>query len=177
MFIAQIYGLSEFAATETIGRDDFEVDFDSIPADRILSRTKVQEPERGDDEHPDEEEDPHVTVEALFIEGIYLRPEYRRFIVKDFDGKYCIFVNHPSGAVMKLRVILAPVDAELPGFLGFYTCRLEMGVTSDSGFILNGPADNYRENSRGQRIGDVISCECPKSSIFQEGRMLNHPTG
>jgi hypothetical protein len=165
VFIVRVHGIEEFEVGSQSEADDivFRIDDlapptpESLPREAEIEETNFRFPER----------------DGLWVEGFYFTPAYRRFIGRDFNGHLAIYMPHPTGIVIPLRVVLAPADCDLPGFLGLYACRVLPRFESASGFSIAGPAENYRQDSLGNRIGDVISCEFPRITLV-DGRSVQY---
>lgn len=56
-------------------------------------------------------------ADVLSLEGHYFPPLWRRFIRPAVDGAPTISVVHPSGAVLRLKVLLPPARCEHQGFI------------------------------------------------------------
>ncbi len=94
---------------------------------------------------------PVLGASMLALEGYYFPPSWRRFVRSDSDSTKTISIVHPIGAVLKLKVLLAPDNCALPGFIGLdvYSDRPdEPGVVG--GFILSSSTGNLRRNEDGQ---------------------------
>ena len=165
-FIVTVYGLEDFDTCETNRKFDIIFEVDDLLPDNIISRLS--------EELPTGPEVPlRPVIESLTIEGFYFNPDFRRFVQKTVDGRNVIYNSHPTGVVIPLQVVAAQPDCEHPGFIGLYACRNHVRFESQSGFVINGPAENFREDAFGERLGDVISCQYPRLS-FSEGRSLHY---
>ena len=118
------------------GLDRFETIADARAGDLVIDTGNIFGP-LGDDD--------------FVIEGHYFQPELRRFIFLDESGQHRIEIPHPCGTILRLRVTLAPDDVEYPGFVGLDCFRTKVSLPG-SGFTLSGPAENDRQNERGQRL-------------------------
>jgi hypothetical protein len=73
---------------------------------------------------------------AVVVEGFYFPPMFRRFVTVVGD-EAILLSAHPSGAVMRLKVVLAPEDSSWPGLIGLHLYRVETRFGEDkSGFII-----------------------------------------
>jgi hypothetical protein len=165
-FIVNVYGLEDFATCETNRAVDVIFNVDDLLPFNALSQLPEEMLETPEDRVL-------PIVESLTIEGFYFNPDFRRFVQRTADGKLVIYNSHPTGVVIPLRVIAAQPDCDLPGFIGLYACRNHVRFETTSGFSINGPGENYRENAFGERLGDVISCQYPRLS-FSKGRSLRY---
>jgi hypothetical protein len=165
VFSVVVYGIADFDACEEIGPHDVLFRTDDLAPPVVAPIVS----ESGDEEPAP----PLPRVESLWIEGFYFQPVFRRFISREADGSLRMFMPHPTGIIIPLRVVLAPDACALPGFIGLYACQEMVALGADSGFSINGPAENYREDAFGRRLGDVIACHYPRLQ-FHDGRSLNY---
>jgi hypothetical protein len=166
IFIVLAYGIEDFDPTENPKQHDLVVRYDMLaPAARAVlpCRAAGNEPAPG---VPDKE--------GICVEAFYFQPSMRRFIMPTQVGRM-IYMPHPTGIVIPLTVILADEDCEHPGFLGLYASRQMVRFPSDSGFSITGPAENYREDSHGRRLGDIISCHYPRPEGLVARRSVDYP--
>lgn len=104
---------------------------------------------------------------SLHVEGYYLPPLWRRFTQLTPQGDYRLQLAHPSGAVLTLKVTLAPSDCAVPGLIGLecYTDYGEHGaVGDDAGLIISGSTGNLRRED-GHLLGDGIYAIVPPGGI------------
>lgn len=148
-----------------LGQDDLLFRIDSLAPDATPITSSEQD-------EKDLTPDFHLS-EGIAIEGFYFQPEFRSLITRDNEGNMKIFKPHPSGIVIPMTVVLAPVECALPGFLVLYAYRQMVRFKTNSGFSINGPAENLREDAFGRPFGDVISCIYPRLT-FTEGRSINY---
>ncbi len=165
VFGVVVYGIADFDVCEGIGPHDVLFRIDDLAPPVVTPIAS----ESGDEEPAP----PLPRVESLWIEGFYFQPAFRRFISREGDGSLRMFMPHPTGIVIPLRVVLAPDTCALPGFIGLYACREMVAFGAESGFSINGPAENYREDAFGRRLGDVIACYYPRLP-FLDGRSLRY---
>ncbi len=165
VFGVLVYGIEDFDVCSELRPEDVRFKYDDlasavIPA--IPCEPDSTEPAPGLPE-----------TEGLSMEGFYFRPEFRRFISRNTDGSMRILMPHPTGIVIPLTVVAAPADCDFPGFLGMYASRQMVRFEAKSGFSINGPAENYREDAFGRQLGDVLSCHYPRMS-FVDGRSIRY---
>lgn len=107
------------------------------------------------------------------FEGHYFQPDFRRFVYDASSGNQYISVPHPTGVLLRLRVIESDCDrVDYPGFIGIDCYRTAMKLPGP-GFTLNGPGEKGRVNDKGERIADVLACHCPKPEGFPVDRNMN----
>ena len=165
VFIVAVYGIESFEECPEVGRDDVLFRIAEL-APAVPSAPLPAEGTR-------EPASSHPERESLVIEGFYHPPEFRRFIRCHPNGSMSILRMHPTGIVIPLTVVAAPDDCHLPGFLGMYACRQTVRYESHSGFSINGPGENLRQDPYGRPVGDIIACIHPRLS-FAEGRDLRY---
>ncbi len=166
VFSVTVWGIEKFDVCPELGHDDI-----LFQIDRLAPAVALAIPSEPDAKEPAVR---FSETEGLSIEGFYFQPEYRRFVHRDRDGGMRILMPHPTGIVIPLAVVSAPAECDLPGFIGLYACRVMVRFEATSGFSIAGPAENYREDAWGRRLGDVINCHYPRIS-FVEGRSINYP--
>lgn len=108
------------------------------------------------------------------LEGYYLRPDFRRFVETDSRGTQWISLIHPTAAVLRLRVILAPTACKLPGLIGLHMFSVAPRSDSQSGFAITGPGGNLRDNAKGENVGDMISAIYPPPQQIETRRDLTY---
>jgi hypothetical protein len=161
-----LYGIEGFTIVDQIPNESLVFRNGDLLLDDSISRK----------DRTDEDPQPEMQIsEAMTIEAFYFTPQFRRFVHRSQNGDLEILNSHPTGIVIPLKVVPSPTDCELPGFLGLYACRQHVRFPSTTGFVLNGPAENHREDAYGRRLGDVISCHAPQITMF-EGRDLSFRT-
>jgi hypothetical protein len=141
------YGLQEFATCEVVGGDDVAFDADSLI--------------------------PLPGCDGFRIEGYYLRPEFRRFVETDNWGVRWISLIHPTTAVLRLRVVVAPKTCEFPGLIGLHMFPSPCS-DGESGFSITGPGGNLRDNARGENVGDMITAIYPRPDQIPTRRDLTY---
>lgn len=112
---------------------------------------------------------------GLILEGYYFPPMWRRFVVTSADGSKTLSIVHPTGNVLRLRVLLAPEQCHFPGFIGLelYTCPVTI-ADATSGFLISGPTENVRKNEKGEKLGDGIMCCYPRPNNLPVRRSLDY---
>lgn len=116
---------------------------------------------------------PVAGSKGLALECYYFQPRWRRFIYAAFDGTKVISVPHVySRATLNLRVLPAPDDCALQGFIGLDLFPMET-FFKDPGFCINGPAENWRSNLERQHLGELIWCMYPRPEKAESRRSLN----
>mgnify|MGYP001600961504 FL=1 len=128
------FGLHDFMRCESVGDNDVVLDADCLA--------------------------PLPDCDGFRIEGYYLRPDFRRFIETDSNGVQWISIIHPITAILRLRVVLAPINCAIPGLIGLhmFSCPRDKGTL---GFAITGPGGNLRDNARGENVGDMITAIYP----------------
>lgn len=167
MFILVLYGLEGFQRQREPSNSDIVISYDVLApyAEPVLPT----EPEGSTPA-------PGITEkEGMVIEAFYFQPEMRRLIDVSPAGRKLIYMPHPTGIIIPLTVLLSPETCRYPGFLGFYACRQRVEFPSDSGFSINGPAENRREDSYGRQLGDVIACTYPRPDDVSTCRSISFP--
>jgi hypothetical protein len=98
---------------------------------------------------------------GVVIEMYYFPATYRRFVRKSSHG-LIIWLNHPAGMVLELRVCMSPQDNWEIGFLGvdLWPVSTKLGE-SDSGFSISSPTGNLARDSKGDLEGDAIYAMYP----------------
>jgi hypothetical protein len=99
------------------------------------------------------------------VEGHYFPPLWRRFVKTTAAGEPVIDVLHPAKAILRLRVIFAPDDCALPGFLGIEAYAQPDGDGPGPRFSLAGPTERLRRNAAGETLGDGIFAMYPRAEI------------
>jgi tetratricopeptide (TPR) repeat protein len=116
------------------------------------------------------------TDTGLVIEVFYFAGLWRRFIYEDIDGPV-IWLRHPSGALLKLRVCMSPGEAWAVGFVGIdaWAAPIKLGA-SESGFVLNSPSALRGYNERGELEGEALYAAYPPvEDLEQDPRPLAFP--
>jgi hypothetical protein len=72
-----------------------------------------------------------------------------------------------------LRVVLAPDDCAIPGFIGLDLFTLPTEFRT-SGFTLTGPGEAPRLNERNERLADLITCIYPRPKQVEANRSVNY---
>jgi hypothetical protein len=112
---------------------------------------------------------------GLILEGHYFSPKSRRFIQTAPDGARTISVNHPTGILLPLKVILAPDSCAIPGFFGLELWADALSFKEiQSGFALSSSTGNIKKNERGDIIGDALFCFYPLIDGMFPGRNLTY---
>ncbi len=157
------YGFDDFDQTDIPKHGDIVATFDD------LAPSEVPAP------WPDPE-NPLPLSEGITVEGYYFQPKYRKFVTKDASGNYVVSRIHPSGMILPLKVILSPPDCDLPGFLGLDFYRRYTGNTDQtSGFALNGPGGDTREDPMGNMTSTNLACFFPRPTNMKARRDLSYP--
>ncbi len=103
---------------------------------------------------------------ALSVEGYYFTPLWRRFVRRESDGTKTISIVHPCGAILKLKVLLAPDDCALPGFIGLEMYSVLVDEPEVGGdFMLSSSTGNLRRNEEGEVLADGLFCMYPDYDI------------
>jgi len=110
---------------------------------------------------------------GVMLEAHYFQPAARRFVFSDSQGLFWINVTHPSGIVVRMRVVLAPAECEYPGLIGFELYQQQFGF-GESGFTLSGPGEKTRMNAAGERFADVLMCLYPRPTDFDGAKSLDY---
>jgi hypothetical protein len=97
---------------------------------------------------------------GLFVEMYYFPASSRRFVRQSVHGPI-IWLNHPSGMVLELRVCMSPPDNWEIGFLGvdLWPCPTRLG--EDSAFAISSPTGNMARDGDGDLEGDMIFAAYP----------------
>jgi hypothetical protein len=128
----------------------------------------------------DEDIPPDKESNGLMLEGFYFQSNFRRFIQFEHDGTHILLIAHPTGCVLKLRVLLPLESCELQGFIGVTLYRHEISFDRESGvkvaFILSSSTGNLRRNAMGETIADALSCCYPQTKGMPVRRNVNYPS-
>jgi hypothetical protein len=112
---------------------------------------------------------------GLVLEGHYFPTMWRRFIQTTKDGKKTISIVHPTGNILRLKVLLPPDQCPIGGFLGLELCSALVEIVgADSGYILSSSTGNIRKNEKGEVLGDAISCMFPRIGETNIRRSIDH---
>jgi len=97
---------------------------------------------------------------GVVIEMYYFPATWRRFIRDSANGPV-IWLKHPSGAVLELRVCASPPDNWKVGFLGvdLWPCPVQLGA--ESGFLICSPAGKLSYNIDKELEGEAIYASFP----------------
>jgi hypothetical protein len=97
---------------------------------------------------------------GLLIEMYYFPGMWRRFVRNGQNGPV-IWLRHPSGAVLELRVCMSPPDNWEIGFLGvdLWPCPTQLGA--ESGFVISSPTGKLRYDSDDELEGEAIYAAYP----------------
>jgi hypothetical protein len=113
-------------------------------------------------------------ADTLVLEGFYLPPDRRRFITRDREDHLVTRIVHPDQAVLDLRVILAPIECELPGFIGLTLYSVATEMEPFPRFMLSGPTGNLRHDPSGELVGDGIFAVYPRPWDGRRSLNLRH---
>ena len=112
---------------------------------------------------------------GIFLEGHYFPPQERRFVQTWADGTHIISIVHPTGAILPLKVVLAPDTCTLPGFIGLTLWEHYVDFPdAKSAFTICSSTGNIRSNKNGDILGDGICCIYPLISKEGIRRNLNY---
>jgi hypothetical protein len=109
---------------------------------------------------------------GLLIEMYYFPGLWRRFVRNSINGPI-IWLRHPSGTILQLRVCKSPPDNWEIGFLGIdlWPCPIDLG--GDSGFGLNSPTGNLDYDSEGYLEADALFASYPALTDAVKTRAVN----
>ena len=99
---------------------------------------------------------------GLVVTGYYFPFRWREFVYRMPDGTLWIPLLHPQAQAVKLlRVLLASMQSDSPGFIGV-EARPAGGVFPEDGqFLMGSSTGNLRRNEAGDLIGDQLLCMYP----------------
>ena len=102
------------------------------------------------------DEDTGLMVEMFYFPGIW-----RRFVRPSSRGPV-LWLKHPSGSVLELRVCKSPPDNWSIGFLGVdvWSCPIKFG-NAISGFALTSSSGNLRYNENKELEGELLTACYP----------------
>lgn len=165
------------------GMEDFE-------KDEVMSRSsqdiQTEEGAIGGEEYALDFKAKGTQADIVMIEGHYFHPGARRFVQTLAVDQQIIFIVHPSGIIMPLRVLMAPNSCAIPGFIGLAMWgehkRDDFPETNPkspntvyqekSGYSISSCTGNIRLDGNGDKLGDGICCVYP-SIEYVEVRNLN----
>jgi hypothetical protein len=112
---------------------------------------------------------------GLVLEGHYFPAMWRRFIQTAPDGSKTICIFHPTGNVLRLKVLLPPDRCPIGGFFGLdlFTHVVKFPGVS-SGFVIGSSAGNIRKNEKGETLGDGLWCFYPPPDELPVRRSLDY---
>jgi hypothetical protein len=113
-----------------------------------------------------------LSTTGFCVEGYYFQPKYRRFARPTNDG-WEIELAHPTGAIVNLRAIPAPIECAIPAMFGLHFYREEAELPPPS-YTLNGPGGNMRTNEKGERLADTLSFLCSDSDKLLGRRNVDY---
>jgi hypothetical protein len=92
---------------------------------------------------------------GLRIAGYYLPVRWREFVQRIGPDHYEIGIVNPGAqAVLRLRVLLAPVDSDLPGLIGLQAVPHGLVMPSGGGgYMVTSSTGNLRRNEDGDLLG------------------------
>ena len=117
---------------------------------------------------------PLTEANGIMIEGHYFQPPYRRFVFTEPDGGRYIIVPHPNGMNIKMRVVLAPLECDYPGFIGLEVYRAKFGFPED-GFSINGPGQMLPPRTQGERKGILLFCSTHMPPELENTKSPDYP--
>lgn len=122
-----------------------------------------------------EEVTPVPDANGFLLEGFYFPAVARRFIVIEPDGSKTISIVHPTGTLLRLKVILASDKCTLPGFIGLTLYAEKVDFDGNAiGFMLSASTGNIRFNEQGDKLGDGVFCAYPRPSSIPINRSLEY---
>ncbi len=97
---------------------------------------------------------------GLLVEMYYFPALWRRFVRHSTRGPI-IWLRHPSGSVLELRVCMSPPDSWKTGFLGIdlWPCPIRLGA--DSGFAISSPTGNVKYDGDEELEGEALFAAYP----------------
>jgi len=114
-------------------------------------------------------------ISDYVLEFFYFNEEAKSFIVDYIDSNKYLFLQHPSGKILKLRVIEPEKENKLNGFMGIYVYKSKMNFGKNkTGFTISSSSGNLRRNEKGELIGDLIGCCYPEDSYRKHIKSLNY---
>jgi hypothetical protein len=87
-------------------------------------------------------------------------------------------VNPGAQAVLRLRVLLAPVDSDLPGLIGLQAVpHCLVMPSSGGGYMVTSSTGDLRRNEDGDLLGDQLVCVYPMPNLSDpiNYMSLNYP--
>ena len=100
---------------------------------------------------------------GFVLEGHYFPVMWRRFIQTAPDGRKTISIVHPTGNILRLKVLLPPNECPIGGFMGLdLWSELVNFNGAVSGYSISSSTGNMRRNDKGELLGDGISCIYPR---------------
>jgi hypothetical protein len=116
---------------------------------------------------------------GLRIAGYYLPVRWREFVHRIGPDHYEIGIVNPGAqAVLSLRVLLAPVDSDLPGLIGLQAVPHGLVMPSGGGgYMVTSSTGNLRRNEDGDLLGDQLVCVYPMPNLSDPVNYmsLNYP--
>lgn len=97
---------------------------------------------------------------GLAVELYYFPAGWRRFVSRSARGPV-IWLQHPAGSVLELRVCMSPPDNWEIGFLGVDVWPRPMDFGANSGFAISSSTGNLGHNSDGELEGTAIFAAYP----------------
>ncbi len=112
------------------------------------------------------------------LEGFYLPANMRRFIQVESDGSKIMNLTHPTGSVIKLKVLLPLEKCPLQGFIGLTLYPSPVLFDEDSGvtvaYMLSSSTGNMRRNEQGEVTAEGLYCIYPSTPRMPMRRNLNY---
>jgi hypothetical protein len=116
---------------------------------------------------------------GLRIAGYYLPVPWREYVQRIGPDRYEIGIVNPGAqAVLRLRVLLAPVDSDLPGLIGLQAVPHGLLMPSGgAGYMVTSSTGNLRRNEDGDLLGDQLVCVYPRPNLSDPANYmsLNYP--
>jgi hypothetical protein len=114
---------------------------------------------------------------GLYFTGFYFPPRWREFVFGKGDGTWWINLLHPNAqAALRLRVVLASKESDLPGFIGLQAVPHGLDEAEEPSFFISTSSGDLRRNANGDLLGDQLVCAYPRPK-FDDVRLpsLNYP--
>lgn len=117
------------------------------------------------------------SIRGLIVTGYYFPARWRELVYK-LDGQWWLDLVQPHAqAVKRLKVVLASVESDFPGFLGLEVAPHDVNPGQEEpSFFISSSTGNLRRNAKGDLLGDQLVCMYPDMTDGEwTGRSLNYP--
>jgi hypothetical protein len=115
---------------------------------------------------------------GLTFRGYYLPVMWREFVFRADDGSMWMHLLNPvAQATIRLRVLLASKDSDIPGFIGLEALPHGFEQVGDQPtFFISTSTGNLRRNDAGELLGDQLFCMYPQLDVEDANLpSLNYP--